>query len=233
MEIVSLKATAREKDRKASALRRDGIVPCVLYGNDTENIPIQCPLKELSTTYGLAGESTIVELDIGGKTVPVLFQHLDIDSVSNHILHADFFAVNMKKEIEAKIPVRFDGEAPVVKEFGGVLVTSMDHVTVRCLPTNLPHDLPVSVEKIAEFTDQLLVSDISVPSGVSIVESPETVIMTAQEPRKEEEVVPVVAEEGAEGESVEGEGEGAAGEKEGEKKDGESGGDGEGEKKDS
>jgi len=227
MGNVALTVTARSPEQVAKHLRKDGQVPCVLYGNDVENISLQCTHGEILKAYADAGKSTLVELDTGSKKVPALFHEIEFDPVSDKIIHVDFYAVDMKKEIEAQVPIKHEGEAPAVKELGGILITPRDHVTVKCLPTALPHEILVNIEKLEEFGSALTVADLQIPDGVAVSEDPETVIATVQEPRKEEEIIPepVEGEEGAEG-SAEGEGaEGAEGE--GEKAEGEGGGEGE------
>jgi len=212
MDIVSLSAQARSAEARAKDLRREGIVPCVLYGNDTENAHMQCERSVLEKAFQQAGESTLVELDTGSKKVPVLFHAVEFEPVSGAIMHVDFYAVDMKKEIEARVSIVLEGEAPAVEELGGILITPYDHVTVKCLPTALPQHLTVSIEALVEFGSRLVVGDITVPEGVAISDDPETVIATVQEPRKEEEIEPTPVEgeeaegaEGEEGEKVEGE----------------------------
>lgn len=216
MDMVPLSAQARVSDKTSKQLRRDDTVPCVLYGNKMENTSLQCTHKLLLQAYRKAGESTLVELEIAdGKKLPVLFHQVDLHPVSGNILHVDFFAVNMKKEIEAKVPVHWIGEAPAVKELGGVLVANIDHVTVRCLPVNLPHELTVDIGKIAEFGDAVTVADIQVPEGVIILEEPDQVIAAAQEPRQAEEEPATTAEDETETEGGDKKSEGEDGEKEG------------------
>jgi len=229
MDMVSLSAAARTKDKKPNALKKEGRVPCVLYGNDVENTALECTHGEILKAYALAGKSTLVDLDAAGKKVPVIFHDIDFDPVTDKIIHVDFYAVDMKKEIEADIPITLEGESPAVKELGGILISPMNTVKVKCLPTNLPHELIASIESLVEFGDALHISAIQVPDGVTIMDDPGNVIATVQEPRKEE-VVEVAPAEGEEGEAAEGEeGEVAEGE-EGATAEGEVKG-GEGEKK--
>lgn len=194
MKMISLTSQARAKDKTAKDIRRDGFVPCVLYGNDTEHTQFSCEYSELYRVYAKAGESVLVDIDIDGKSVPSLFHSIDFAPVSDKIIHVDFYAVDMKKEIEAKVPLTFVGEAPAIKDLGGVMVTVLDSVTVKCLPTALPQHLDIDATKLADFTSSILVSDISTPDGVTIVDDPESMVATAQEPRKEAE--PEVAAEG-------------------------------------
>jgi len=211
--MVPLSASFRAPAAKPQELRRSGSVPCALYGSGTEHLLIACARLPLHKAYMTAGESTLVEVDIEGKKkVPALFHEVQHHPVSGAITHVDFFAVDMTKEIEARVPIVFEGEAPATKELGGVLVTPHDHVTVRCLPSRLPHHLTVSLLSLIEFDSQLTVANLTVPEGVVLEEGPETVIATVQEPRKEEEIAPppetgvegAAGAEGAEGEKAEG-----------------------------
>ena len=203
METVPLTVEARAQDASSKDLRRGGIVPCVLYGNDTDNTPIQCKHTELFRTYSKAGASTIVELTVGSKKVPVLFHEIEFDPVSDKIIHVDFYAVDMKKKIEARVPIEFTGEAPAVKEQGGVFVTVRNSLRVSCLPADLPHSLEADISSLAEFGDSIAVGKIAVPEGVEILTDAEEMIANVQEPRRVEEEIPVEAAEGEEG--VEGE----------------------------
>jgi len=204
MKAIPLATASRASDVRVNALRKENGVPCVLYGNDVENTLLQCDHNEVIKVYKKAGGSSLVELDVNGKKVPVLFHAVDLDPVSDRITHIDFYAVNMKKEIEAQVPISFVGESLAVKELGAIFVAGHDHVWVKCLPANLPHDLPVSIESLKEFGDVLTVADIALPEGVVIEEEAEMVVASVQEPREEVEEEPKPAEgeaaAGAEGE---------------------------------
>jgi large subunit ribosomal protein L25 len=204
MEMVALSATARSKD-KPNVLRTNGKVPCILYGNEAANTSLECSHADLRRAYVKAGKSTLVDLDVAGKKVPVLFHQITFHPLTSDITHVDFYAVNMKKEIEAEVPIHFEGEAPAVKEVGGVLVTPYDHVQVKCLPSALPHHISVSLVRLAQIGDTLSIADLEVPAGVQILDDATAVIATIQEMRKEEEPLPAAPVEGAEGAVAEGE----------------------------
>jgi large subunit ribosomal protein L25 len=209
MDTISLKATQRDGKTKPGASRRAGMVPCVVYGNVDANMHLQCQESLLHRAFMKAGESTIVELDVDGTKVPVLFKSVTWHPITDREEHVDFYALNMKKEIETQIPVHFEGEAPVVKTQGGVFVTVNETVTVRCLPADLPHSLTVDITKLAEFHDSVTVKDIQLPKGVTVMEAPETLLATIQEPRKEEEITTAATAAG-DGASATGEGAAAA-----------------------
>ncbi len=216
--MIPLPLQARDTERNTKQLRRESVVPCVLYGNDVEPMNLQGDHNELLRTYAKAGESTIVEIEANGKKVPCLVHSIDFDPVTDRVIHIDFYAVNMKKEIETHVPIHFTGEAPAVGEKGAVLLTIADTVTVRCLPSNLPHALEVSLENLKEFGDSVTVAEITAPENVTIVDEPETTLANVQEPRVEEEPEPT--EEGEGSEATEG-GEGEKAEEGGESSEGE------------
>lgn len=209
MEMVALQAQARDLSVAANKLRKEKKVPCIVYGHEVKNLSVSCDLVALHKAFVKAGESTLIELDVDGKKLPVLLKDIDFHPVSGQEIHADFYVVNMKEEIETPVPVKLVGDAPAIKDLGGILVTPMSEVTVRCLPSDLPHELELSIAGLVQFGDSASVKDIKLPKGVIIMEGPDTVLATIQEPRKEE-VIEVVAAVPAEGAAVAPGAEGAA-----------------------
>jgi large subunit ribosomal protein L25 len=200
MKQVPLLASARTEHMTSASRRKAGKVPGVVYGNKVENTVIECDESALKKAFIQAGESTIVELDMSGKKVPVLFHALQFDPVSDRLTHVDFYAVDMNKELETDVHIRLEGEAPAAKDLGAIIITPLDHVLVRCLPADLPHDLPVNIGALTEFGSSITVKDILVPKGVTVLTDPEAVLALAQQPREEEKPEEVAAPaEGAEG----------------------------------
>jgi large subunit ribosomal protein L25 len=199
MDMVPLKAEARTAALKPKALRMAGKVACVVYGAGLKTESIECEKTELTRVYTKAGASTLVELAIGSKKVPVLVHQVDLDPLSGQLSHVDFYAVDMTKEIDAKVPVRFTGEAPAIKEHAAIFVVAHDHVTVKCLPKDLPHELLADISGMKEFHDVVTVAGLQVPAGVKIKEAADMVIAVVQQPREEEVVEVAAPVEGAEG----------------------------------
>ena len=211
MANITLKATKRDLKGKAKDARTDGQIPGVVYGHETENMAVQCTEQEFHKVYVQAGESTVVELDLDGKKTQVLIHSIQLDPVTSRYEHIDFFVPDMTKEVTTNIPIRTTGEAPGVKDHGGILVRNRDQISVKCLPKDLPHEVMIDLAPLVELHDSVKVGDLNLPGEVNIMEDPETLIISVIPPRKEEEEVKPVA---AEGEAAEGE-EGA---KEGEEK---------------
>ena len=194
--MIPLKVSARRSGAKASLLRRLGTIPCVLYGQNVSNTLLECSAPVLQKAFDHAGKSALVELAIegGAGKVPVLFRDIAFDPVTDYCIHADFYAVDLTKEVEVPIPLRFGGVSPAVRDLAGVLVVPLDHVTVRCLPLHLPAELSLSLDSLTQFGDVLTVRDIPLPPHVRILEELSVVIATVQEQRKEEEIAPPAAE---------------------------------------
>ncbi len=192
MAMIPLAVAARRPSTKASLLRRLGSIPCVLYGQKVKNTLLECSAPVLQKAFDHAGKSALVQLSIdgGAEKVPVLFRDIAFDPVTDHCIHADFYAVDLTKEVEVPIPLRFEGVSPAVRDLAGVLVVPLDHVTVQCLPLHLPAELSLALDSLAQFGDVLTVRDIALPPHVRILEEPTVVIATVQEQRKEEEIAP-------------------------------------------
>lgn len=186
MDMITLPATARESGKSPNQLRREKKVPAVVYGNVEGAMAIQCDATAMHKAFQKAGESALVELDVSGTKIPVLFKDISFHPVSGMELHADFYAVNMKEEIETEVPLQTTGESPAVAEQSGILVTALDTVTVRCLPAKLPHEIAVDISVLKEFGDVITVADLTLPEGVEVMDDAETVLFTVQEPREEE-----------------------------------------------
>jgi len=206
---ATLKVKPREifGSRASRRLRRDGLVPGVVYGHGGEARPFQVSDRELR--HLLAEGHTLLDLEVeGAKPVPVVIKEQQHHPVRDAVLHVDFHEVRLDEEIQAEVAIELDGadQAPGVRE-GGVLEHVTREITVEALPTEIPERLTVDVSQM-EINDTLQLAVLAPPSGVKfIVEDPEEVtIATLSPPRVEEEPEPEVEEEaelvGEEGEEV-------------------------------
>ncbi len=193
--MLTLNATARtEKKKRVKVIRRAGLLPGVVYGPKIENEPISISLKEFEKAYKMAGESTLVQLALGAKKIQVIIQEIKRDPRTLAPIHADFYAVNLKKQIRTKVPIVFVGESQAVKD-GAILVKVMKEIEVEAFPQDLPHEISVSIESLVNIGDRFAVSSLNVPKGVRIRAEAYDTIAIIEAPRAEEELVaPVVAE---------------------------------------
>lgn len=202
MDTIKLEVVKRGDDLSVKQIRDQKMVPAVYYGKGEDSVPLQIEYQAMRKTFLQAGYSSLVDLTIDGKVKKVLIQEVQLHPLKGTIQHVDFMHVNLKEEITTEVPVVIVGVAPAVKDFGGTLNTVKNEVEVKCLPTDIPHEIEVDISGLVELSAAIHVSDIKVPKGVVILDDPENVVVMVNAPRVEEEETSVEAgvAEGAEGE---------------------------------
>jgi large subunit ribosomal protein L25 len=230
---ATLKVNARDTfgSRASRRLRREGLVPGVVYGQGGEARPFQVSQRELRVL--LSEGHTLLDLELdGSKAVPVVIKEQQNHPVRGEVVHLDCLEVRLDEEIQSEVPIELEGaeSAPGVRE-GGVLEHVTREVTMEALPTEIPEQITVDVSEMV-IGDTISLATVTPPAGTKfMVDEPEEItIATLSPPRVEEEPEPELEEEaelvGEEGEEVpEGE-EVAEGEErpEGEPAEGEGGG---------
>ena len=169
-------------------LRKSGLVPAVLYGKGQESIPLQVPVKDFRKAFELAGESTLIFINVDGLSYPTIIHDIARDAVSDDILHADFYKVRLDEKIKAKVAVVFQGEAPAVRDLGGIFVRNTNELEIEAFPQDLPHEIVVDISSLKNIGDQILVKDLKLDSKLKVMADNEEIIATAQEPMSEEEL---------------------------------------------
>lgn len=191
----TVKLTAEKRTitgRKVKGLREQGIVPANIFGNKRDSVSIQLPDAEFSRVYAEAGETSVIDLTVDGKTHPVLVSNIQVHPVTEAILHVDFREVDLTQKVNAVVPVEVTGESPAVAGGLGTLVQQVDEVKVEALPRDLPEKLTVDVSGLTEVDSAVYVKDLSVDtSKITIEADPELIIAKVEPPQKEEEPEPV------------------------------------------
>lgn len=189
MERVQLKAEPRNViGRQVKSLRRQGLVPAVVYGHDFKALSIQVPMKELERVYAEAGESTVVYLNVGGQDHPTIIHDIVRDALSDKFLHADFYKVRLDEKIHAKIHLNFIGESPAVKSLGGILVKNMSEIEVEGFPQDLQHQIDVDISGLAMLNSHIQIKDLAISNKLEVKVVPEAIVALVQEPISEEEL---------------------------------------------
>ncbi|MBZ9577902.1 50S ribosomal protein L25 [Patescibacteria group bacterium] len=205
--MLTLKAKIREeRGKKVKKLRKRGILPAVLYGPKIKNLSLEVDLKKFGNIYKETGESSLISLEVGDEKFPVLIHEVKKNPLTGKPIHIDFYQPILTEEVEATVPIVFEGEAPAVKEFGGTLVREISEVEVKALPKNLPHEIKVNVENLKTLGDEILVKDLELPEGVAVQREQNEIVavVTAPETEKiEEELEKPVEEKVEEVEGVE------------------------------
>jgi large subunit ribosomal protein L25 len=215
-----LKAAPRADfgSRNSRRMRRDGLVPGVVYSGGSEAEPFQVSEREVRSITSEGAALFDLEID-GGKAIPVVIKEEQLHPVRGSLQHIDLQQVRLDEKIQAEVALELEGieSAPGVKG-GGVLEHVTREITVEALPTEIPDNIVLDVSGM-EINDTLQLSAVTVPDGVSFVaDDPEEVTIVTLSPPRVEEAAPEVEEETelvGEGEESEGEG-GDSGEGEGE-----------------
>jgi len=202
---------ARESlgSRETRRLRRQGIVPGVLYGGG-EPIAISVEVRELRRALtGAGGLHSILDVEVDGRgsSHASILKDYQVDPVRGGITHIDLHEVRLDRPITASVTVQLTGseDAPGVRE-GGVLSQPLRELNVEALPLEMPEHLDLDVSAM-EIGGTLRVGDLQVAENVSLLDDPEMVVATVTAPTREEEPEVVEGEEGEEGEGAEGEAE--------------------------
>ena len=172
--------------KKLEPFRKKGKLPAVLYGPKEKARPIFISLKDFKKIWDEAGESTVIQLNLGDTKKEVLIQDVAMDPVKGEPVHVDFYAVLMDKPIKASISLVFEGISPAVKNLGGILIKVMHELEVEALPKNLPHELSVDISALASFENKISAKDIILSKGVKLISNPEETIALIEAPREEE-----------------------------------------------
>ncbi len=210
---ATLTVSARDNfgSRASHRLRRDGLVPGVVYGHGGDARPFQVPARELRV---LLGEGhTLLDLQIDGSdAVPVVIKEQQHHPLRGDVVHLDCLEVRLDEKIQSEVPIELEGadQAPGVRE-GGVLEHVTREVTVEALPTEIPETLTADVSEMV-IGDTVTLEAVTAPPGVEFalgedVTQDEITIATLSPPRVEEEPEPDLEEEaelvGEDGEPIE------------------------------
>jgi large subunit ribosomal protein L25 len=194
---TTLNVAPRENfgSRNARRMRREGLVPGVVYSGGSEATAFQVSEREVRNVIAEGAALFDVSVD-GGKARPVVIKEQQLHPVRGTLRHIDLQEVNLKEAIQAEVTIELEGvdDAPGIKG-GGVLDQVTREITVEALPTDIPDSITVDVSTM-EINDTLQLSAIEAPSGVTfVVEEDEEVTIAVLAPPRVEEAAPEVEEE--------------------------------------
>lgn len=200
---LELSLDPREAHGKANKrLRRQGIVPGIVFGKGEESTPVQVEAKTFETLYRAAGRTSVIKLRVpGARTAKSgIIKSVQRNPLTGTPVHVDYFIVNLKTEMELDVPLVFTGDAPAVELTGGTLLHNLSSIHVKALPNDIPHEVSVDVSVLKSLDHAIHVKDLSLNRDlVHVLTDGDTIVATVVPPRVEEE--PVI--EIAEGEEVE------------------------------
>ena len=192
-------------------MRQQGLLPAVVFGKETGSIPITLDQKSFEKVYEEAGESTLVDVEIAAdgngqrqalQLHKVLISEVDLDPISDQIVHANLHAVSLTEKATATIPIEITGESPIVKAGEGMLLILLDEVEVEALPQDLPPKITLDISGLIEIDQSLAVKDLPVDrSKVEIQQELQDLVVKvehAEMAEEEEEEEKEVTVEGVE-----------------------------------
>lgn len=195
-------------------LRDGGEIPAVIHNHGQDSIHVMAPEIELLKVYRAAGKHHPLNLEVGTDKYLALIKDARFDPVKRRLQHVVFQAIKQDEAVEAEVPIRLEGDPPA-ERVGLVVLHQLDTIQIEALPKDLPDELVISAESLAELHDKITVADLKIPSGVTVLTDAEHPIATVVETKAQiSEEAEASEEEGAEGEEgQEGQaGEGAEGE---------------------
>jgi large subunit ribosomal protein L25 len=204
--LLTLGPREERGSRATRRLRREGLVPGVIYGIDADSLSFKVDARQLRGVLAEGHALFDVEIDGSGRQ-PVIVKEQQRDPVRGRLLHIDLLKVRLDEKIQSTVALEIEGveDAPGVRE-GGVLEHVTRELNVSALPTDIPDRIVADVSGLG-IAETMLLSAVSAPAGVEFLDDPEeTVVATITAPteiEEPEEVEEEVEEVGAEGEPAE------------------------------
>ena len=217
-EQLTLPAEARDRAGKGAsrALRRDGRVPAVVYGQKQNALSIHVEEKLLSKMMSTGHfMNSVVMVDVGGKPVRTLPKAVDFHPVTSRPIHVDFLRISEHTKVHVAVPIRFDNEeeSPGLKR-GGVLNAVIHELEIVCDAASIPNEIHIPLDGL-DIGDSVHISEVNLPDGVTPANTDEdftvaTIVAPSAMKAEEEEAAAADAVPTVEGEEAEGEGEAPA-----------------------
>lgn len=209
MDRVEVRSDSRTiAGKQVKKLRAEGLVPAVMFGPDTVAVSIQVAERALAKALSQAG-SALINLYIDGGTQPhaVLVRDVQRNTLTGRLQHVDFYEVRLTEKLRTTIPLLFTGQSPLIVAEDALLNRRLEEVEVECLPADLPEHIVIDISALQSMNDEIRVSDLIVPAGVTLVEDANAVVASLQSgrasmqeelPEVVQEIVPEEEEEEAE-----------------------------------
>lgn len=187
MAELTLEVQRREETGKSAVrkMRREGIVPAIMYGGGRDPIAISVNRRTISdlitkSEHGIRS-IFLLKLSDSDKTRHAMIRDYQLDAITRQIKHLDFVRVNMKEKVHLQIPIHTTGEAKGHK-LGGVVDFVMREMEVECLPGSIPDEIVIDISDL-DIGDSIRVGELTMPEGVKSLEDEERVVVTVTAPR--------------------------------------------------
>ena len=179
--------SARNRQSKGSAearrTRRAGRIPGVLYGRSGNAISIDLDALEFANGVKSISESTIVKVEVDGKSYDAFVKDTQRNIVDGNILHVDFYEVESGVAVRARVTIQLKGNAIGVRE-GGVLEFPLHEIEVECLPKDLPERIELDISGL-KANESIHVSDIVLSDAIRVISASDQVVALVKYVREE------------------------------------------------
>ncbi len=199
MKEFVLEAQRKERTGKGinRRLRKEGFIPGVVYGKGEDAFSFKVDKKTFEhLTHAAHGDNVLIDLKLdNGKQSNVIIKELQRDPVSGDIIHIDLQKVSLKEKITVNVRVETYGESTGVKNNGGILENLTREVHIECIPGKIPPAIRLDISKL-DIGDKIIVGDLKFDEEITVLSSPEQVIVHIGAPTvlKEEEKVAAATE---------------------------------------
>jgi large subunit ribosomal protein L25 len=193
MATAQLSARNRPTAGKGAArtLRREGLVPGVIYGHAREPQSLAIPTREFEKLLErVSAESTVIELNLAGGVARTLIREIQRHPVrKQQVLHIDFQELVAGEKVSVNVPILLTGTPEGVRVAGGILSQVMSELSIRVDPVNIPRRIEADVTNVA-IGHSLHVSDLTVPEGIEVLDDADATVAVVSAPKVEAEPVP-------------------------------------------
>jgi large subunit ribosomal protein L25 len=175
-KTLLLKAEVREQTgtKTVRKVRKQGRIPAIMYGHNEE--PVAISLDAHNLIEGVHHGHRLIDVQIGKKKEKTIVKELQYDHLGKNIIHADLMRVDVSEKVKVTVPIELKGTAAGTHE-GGIIEEHTDHLEIECMATEIPETIVVWIKDV-HVGSTLHASEIELPEGISLVSSPDTLLVT-------------------------------------------------------
>jgi large subunit ribosomal protein L25 len=179
-------------------IRQSGRIPAILYGEGHPSVALVLDKKDIIRILkSETGLNTLFKISVEGGDRDVMIKDVQIDSLSDQLLHADLIQIDMNKAVRVDVSIELIGESVGVKTEGGFIDFMTRELTIECLPAMIPDSLTVDISGL-HLHQSIKVSEVVLPEGIKLITDPGAVVALVQVPHEEKVEAVAVVEEGIE-----------------------------------
>jgi large subunit ribosomal protein L25 len=169
---ITLTLQTRElHGKKVAKLRREGIVPGVVYGPGFDPVAVQIEAGVLDKTFRAAGKHHPIHITVDGKKRIAMIKDVEHEPVKRRLRHVSFHAVKASDPVIAEVPIRLIGEGESEAEKAGLIVLqALDKIEIKALPMDLPDAIEIPIAHLKEAGEKVTLADATLAEGVEFVE---------------------------------------------------------------